>query len=87
MIYVYNEIYPQGTVLEETYLDESVKTAGDKEVLLEKDEYYVLGDNRNFSLDSRNFGPVTRDSFIGRTWIRGWPFNRAEVFKVPGYNL
>ena len=87
LIYVYNEIYPQGTVLEETYLDESVKTAGDKEVLLEKDEYYVLGDNRNFSLDSRNFGPVTRDSFIGRTWIRGWPFNRAEVFKVPGYNL
>ena len=87
LIYVYNEIYPQGIVLEETYLDESVKTAGDKEVLLEKDEYYVLGDNRNFSLDSRNFGPVTRDSFIGRTWIRGWPFNRAEVFKVLGYNL
>lgn len=44
-------------------------------VVLEEDEYFVLGDNRNLSSDSRNFdvGNVTRDSIVGRIWFRVWP--------------
>ncbi len=35
--------------------------------------YFIMGDNRNMSLDSRMFGPVDRDAIIGRVWISYWP--------------
>ena len=43
--------------------------------ILEEDEYYVMGDNRNASSDSRYWGPVKEDLIIGRALIRLWPFN------------
>jgi signal peptidase I len=47
------------------------------------DEYFVLGDNRSFSEDSRAFGPVPRDAIFGRVILNYWPFGR---FGVPGYD-
>ena len=41
--------------------------------LLEKDEYVVLGDNRNNNRDSRRFGPVSRQHLVGKAWARYWP--------------
>ena len=46
--------------------------------------YYVLGDNRNSSNDSRNFGFVPRKSIIGRVWVIYWPFSNFKIFD---YNL
>jgi len=46
--------------------------------------YYVLGDNRNSSNDSRNFGFVPRTSIIGRVWVIYWPFSNFKIFD---YNL
>lgn len=42
--------------------------------------YYVLGDNRENSNDSRAFGPVFRDNILGRVWLRYWPFNQFTLF-------
>lgn len=42
---------------------------------LGEDEYYVLGDNRNNSIDSRKIGAISRDIIIGKAWIRIYPFN------------
>jgi signal peptidase I len=79
-ITIINEANANGFVLEENYLP-NVYTQGELTVKLNSDEYYVLGDNRAASLDSRMFGPITRADIIGETWFRGWPFNRIEFLK------
>ena len=76
---VYNDELPVGKVLEEPYIG-SEQTLGKKRVELNPDEYFVMGDNRGFSLDSRSFGPIETDDIIGRVWLRAWPFDSAKVF-------
>ena len=52
-------------------------------IVLGEDEYFVLGDNRNNSSDSRTeaVGNVKREDIVGRAWIRIWPFNRFGFLK------
>lgn len=84
-----NAVYVNGTKLNEAYLPDGTETSlplrGYGDVTLAADEYFLLGDNRSQSLDSRVFGPVKRDYIVGRTWIRGWPFSRLTVFSTPEY--
>ena len=63
-------------LLAEPYLSPGLVTNGQIDISLGEDEYYLLGDNRNSSLDSRSFGPVSQDDLVGRIWLRGWPFHR-----------
>ena len=84
-VIIYNIDHPQGAVVEERYLMED--TPGSITVTLGPDQYYVLGDNRNASFDSRRFGPIPADDIIGRNWFRGWPPHRIGTFDVPQYNL
>lgn len=42
--------------------------------------YFVMGDNRGNSNDSRAFGPITRDEIVGRVWLRYWPFKEFVFF-------
>jgi signal peptidase I len=85
-VLIYNDDNPNGMLLEEEYL-EGEKTFGKKRVTLSVDEYYVFGDNRDESLDSRSFGPIKDKHLIGRVWVRGLPFSRAQTFDLPEYNL
>ena len=77
--------------LREDYLPSNIETnlpvSGYGEVTLKDDEYFLMGDNRDQSLDSRVFGPVKSDFIIGRTWIRGWPFNKLTLFNTPEYGF
>jgi signal peptidase I len=86
-----DQVLIDGQPLAENYLSEGVSTrvsvGGYEKVTLEDDEYFLLGDNREQSLDSRVFGPVKADFIIGRTWLRGWPFNRLTIFYNPDYNI
>ncbi len=82
-ITVFNTEVPNGFSLHESYISEV--TEGRDRRTLGTDEYYVMGDNRDASLDSRYFGAVPRDHFIGRVWVRGLPFDRAGTFTVPTY--
>lgn len=84
-VIIYNEEHPQGVVVDEVYTDE--ETNGSITLNLGLTQYFVLGDNRNESYDSRRFGPIDKSAIIGRAWVRGWPFTRAEVFEAPEYNF
>ena len=83
-IVIFNNEHPEGFALEESYLGQ-VPTSGDKSVKLEKNEYYVLGDNRPASLDSRIFGTVPGELITGRVILRGWPVTRLTYFEAPIY--
>lgn len=69
-------------VLEEFYGMETIQFPGRayETVVLGEDEYFVLGDNRNNSTDSRmqEVGNIHRSDIIGRAWVRIWPFNKFE---------
>jgi len=84
-VIIFNQEFTEGKILKENYLEPGVETWGDIDITLGIDEYYVLGDNRASSKDSRIFGPVSRHFIVGKTWVRGWPFSRFSVFKNPVY--
>lgn len=66
-------------ILNESDYLRDVYTAGGLEVSLKDGEYFVLGDNRGSSSDSRKWGTLPKGLIIGRAWVRAWPFNRLEV--------
>ncbi len=84
---IYNDEYPNGIVLDEGIYLSDRYTAQTRRDTLKADEYFVLGDNRASSLDSRYFGPISEDVVVGKVWIRGWPLDRWKIFNTPEYNL
>lgn len=86
-VYIDNEgkIYINDTVLEEGYGNEVIKNPGMayKKIELGEDEYFVMGDNRNNSSDSRdpNVGNIKRSEIIGKAFLRIYPFDKMGVIK------
>lgn len=78
-------IFINGEELQESYGSEVIKSPGlaAEEILLGTDEYFVLGDNRNASADSRDpqVGNVKRDTIVGKAWLRIWPLNKIEFIR------
>ena len=79
------KIYINGEVLEENYGKEVMEESGraSQPIVLGNDEYFVLGDNRNNSKDSRveSVGNIKRSDIIGRAWVRIFPLNTFGVLK------
>jgi signal peptidase I len=80
-VIIFNKDNPNGFFLDESaYLGSDVKTAGDLILNLKDDEYFVMGDNRMFSSDSRYWGPIKVDDIVGKVILRAWPLNKIGIF-------
>jgi signal peptidase I len=83
------KVFISGKELDESdYLINSAYTTyttGLQTITLAKNEYFVLGDNRLFSSDSRIWGPLPREDIIGRVLIRAWPFVAFAKIQIPKY--
>lgn len=88
-VYIYNSQNQNGIKLNEPYISDPFTApnefAKDGEIItLGENEYFVMGDNRPHSSDSRVWGPVTREEIVGRAWLRYWPLNKMKL--IPGIN-
>jgi len=79
-VYIFNDKNPNGMELAENYLPENLPTNGNVDYKIKKNEYYVMGDNRMHSSDSRAWGPIRESDVIGRVVLRAWPINKMSLF-------
>lgn len=84
---VYNKAHPEGVVIKEAYLPKNLQTLGERVTVVEENQFFVLGDNRPNSYDSRRFGPVDRSLIVGRAWFRGWPFTKISILETPDFGF
>lgn len=83
------QIYVNGRLLEEDYLPDNTQTliSNNTNIVLNQnlapDEYFVLGDNRDHSSDSREWGIMPKKNIVGRTWFVVYPFKNFGLVKNP----
>jgi signal peptidase I len=73
------------TVLSEKYLPADLKTLKDVNIILKADQYFVLGDNREYSFDSRYWGMVPKQDIIGKAALRIFPLTTLSEISRPVY--
>ena len=69
-------VYINGVELKEPYLPKGTTTTDFAPVKIPANSYWVMGDNRGNSKDSRVFGTITKSKIVGRVFVRIWPFTR-----------
>ena len=85
-ITVYSDAYPEGLVLDESVYLPAPEGLGAFEVqTLGEGEYFMVGDNRSRSYDSRRWGPMDKKYIVGKVWLVVWPFPRAQAVTAPTY--
>lgn len=82
------EVTINGAPLTETYTqNETIPTTEVVKTTLETDQYFVLGDNRAHSSDSREFGALQKENIEGRTWFVAFPTTDFHFIPLPKYQL
>ncbi|PIU99253.1 signal peptidase I [Candidatus Wolfebacteria bacterium CG03_land_8_20_14_0_80_36_15] len=88
-ITIFNEESPEGIVLDEPYTNLVFSSApvniGNLEISLKNEEYFVLGDNRLESFDSRAWGPLQKSAIVGLVRLRLWPISKVKAIEIPAY--
>lgn len=83
-VMIYNDEFPDGFILDEAqYLSgnsQLTRCEGKCVYELSDEEYFVLGDNRNHSSDSRSWGKLNQKFVVGKVLLRAWPVNDFDIF-------
>jgi signal peptidase I len=77
---IVNAEHPEGFTLEEGYVAPENMTQNEMSFTLQPTDYFVMGDNRRASADSRYWGPLPRVDIVGRAFVRLFPFTQIELF-------
>lgn len=72
-------LYINGALLDEPYIYNNIRQNQPIRTI-NQNQYFVMGDNRGNSNDSRAFGSVDRETIIGRAWLRYWPLSQTIIF-------
>ncbi|MBI3638344.1 signal peptidase I [Candidatus Wolfebacteria bacterium] len=83
-IFIFNKENPDGFFVKENYLSPEALTSG-QETILKDNEYFVLGDNRGASFDSRMWGSLPKKEIVGLVRLRLWPFSQVLAVGKPVY--
>ena len=87
------KIFVNGSLLQEDYIDGRIYTSGGSflregtAVIVPEESYFVAGDNRPHSSDSREWGTISKDAITGRAWLVYWPISNAGTVESPSYNI
>lgn len=79
---IINKAHPDGMILNEKYVKPENAMGASMRIHLGNNEYFVMGDNRKVSADSRYWGPLERSRIIGRAYLRLFPFTKIGI--LPG---
>ena len=71
-------VYIDGALLREPYLERTDQSSA-RRLTLDEKEYYVIGDNRRISNDSRAWGVVPEANIVGRVWLVYWPWEDVHI--------
>jgi signal peptidase I len=86
-------VYINNKKLDEQYLNNSVLTGSGsfltegKQIIVPENNYFVLGDNRSASSDSRMWGFVSKDKITGRAFVTYWPPPEVGLIHAAEYNV
>jgi signal peptidase I len=85
-VVIFNQANPNGLKLTESYLKSSSETFGkNQEAVLGEGQYFVLGDNRTASSDSRVWGILPKEDIVGKVWLRVFPLGGFGLSEEPVY--
>lgn len=82
VVIIINEANPEGIVLNESYLSPDKINDNSSSITLSADEYFIMGDNRKESSDSRSWGTLDREFIVGRALVRLFPVTTFSI--LPG---
>ncbi len=85
-IVIFNDEHPKGFTLSEPYEVMEPIAGGShikegRVVEVPAENYFVFGDNRTHSFDSREWGPLPKKSIVGKAWLRYWPVSRISIIR------
>lgn len=92
-VILYSQTGAEGKILEENYVTNETKSKLDQEnyhlpkLTLKSNEYFLMGDNRTNSYDSRLIGPFPDYAIFGQETLRVWPLQTIEIFNLPKYSF